>query len=71
MGVGRCRSDAGGVMCPSYRATGDEKDSTRGRSRALQDMVRGAKSIDEGWKSKDVRETLDLCLACKACSNDC
>jgi FAD/FMN-containing dehydrogenase/Fe-S oxidoreductase len=71
IGVGRCRSDAGGVMCPSYRATGDEKDSTRGRSRVLQDMVRGARSIDEGWKSEDVREALDLCLACKACSNDC
>ncbi|MCA4134577.1 FAD-binding and (Fe-S)-binding domain-containing protein [Arthrobacter sp. M4] len=71
IGVGRCRSDSGGVMCPSFRATGDEKDSTRGRSRALQDMVRGAKTIDEGWKSEDVREVLDLCLACKACSNDC
>ncbi|MFE4196643.1 FAD-binding and (Fe-S)-binding domain-containing protein [Paenarthrobacter sp. NPDC056912] len=71
IGVGRCRSDAGGVMCPSYRATGDEKDSTRGRSRVLQDMVRGARTIDEGWKSDDVREALDLCLACKACSNDC
>ncbi|AUI50562.1 FAD-binding and (Fe-S)-binding domain-containing protein [Arthrobacter crystallopoietes] len=71
IGVGRCRSDAGGVMCPSFRATGDEKDSTRGRSRVLQDMVRGAGSIDEGWKSEDVREALDLCLACKACSNDC
>jgi Fe-S oxidoreductase len=71
IGVGRCRSDAGGVMCPSYRATGDEKDSTRGRSRVLQDMIRGARTIDEGWKSEDVREALDLCLACKACSNDC
>ncbi|WP_426303242.1 FAD-binding and (Fe-S)-binding domain-containing protein [Arthrobacter sp. R-11] len=71
IGVGRCRSDSGGVMCPSFRATGDEKDSTRGRSRALQDMVRGARTIDEGWKSEDVREALDLCLACKACSNDC
>jgi FAD/FMN-containing dehydrogenase/Fe-S oxidoreductase len=71
IGVGRCRSDSGGVMCPSYRATGDEKDSTRGRSRVLQDMVRGARTIDEGWKSEDVREALDLCLACKACSNDC
>jgi FAD/FMN-containing dehydrogenase/Fe-S oxidoreductase len=71
IGVGRCRSDAGGVMCPSFRATGDEKDSTRGRSRVLQDMVRGARTIDEGWKSEDVREALDLCLACKACSNDC
>lgn len=71
IGVGRCRSDAGGVMCPSFRATGDEKDSTRGRSRALQEMVRGARTIEEGWKSEEVRETLDLCLACKACSNDC
>lgn len=71
IGVGRCRSDAGGVMCPSFRATGDEKDSTRGRSRVLQDMVRGARSVDEGWQSEDVREALDLCLACKACSNDC
>ncbi|MEJ1193514.1 FAD-binding and (Fe-S)-binding domain-containing protein [Pseudarthrobacter sp. CCNWLW207] len=71
IGVGRCRSASGGVMCPSFRATGDEKDSTRGRSRALQDMVRGARTVDEGWKSEDVREALDLCLACKACSNDC
>ena len=71
IGVGRCRTDAGGVMCPSYRATGDEKDSTRGRSRVLQDMVRGARSVDEGWKSEEVREALDLCLSCKACSSDC
>ncbi|MFC9353965.1 FAD-binding and (Fe-S)-binding domain-containing protein [Arthrobacter sp. NPDC057013] len=71
IGVGRCRSDAGGVMCPSYRATKDEKDSTRGRSRVLQDMVRGARSVGEGWKSEEVREVLDLCLACKACSSDC
>ncbi|WP_051165206.1 FAD-binding and (Fe-S)-binding domain-containing protein [Nocardia testacea] len=71
IGVGRCRSESGGVMCPSYRATGDEKDSTRGRSRVLQDMVRGARTVDEGWASEDVREALDLCLSCKACSTDC
>ncbi|MFE4833862.1 FAD-binding and (Fe-S)-binding domain-containing protein [Arthrobacter sp. NPDC056691] len=71
IGVGRCRTDAGGVMCPSYRATGDEKDSTRGRSRVLQDMVRGARTVEEGWKSEEVREALDLCLSCKACSSDC
>lgn len=71
IGVGRCRTDVGGVMCPSYRATGDEKDSTRGRSRVLQDMVRGARTIEEGWKSEEVREALDLCLSCKACSSDC
>ncbi|MDQ1057306.1 FAD/FMN-containing dehydrogenase/Fe-S oxidoreductase [Arthrobacter globiformis] len=71
IGVGRCRTDAGGVMCPSYRATRDEKDSTRGRARVLQDMVRGARTVEEGWKSEEVREVLDLCLSCKACSSDC
>ncbi|WP_190814809.1 FAD-binding and (Fe-S)-binding domain-containing protein [Saccharopolyspora pogona] len=71
IGVGRCRADSGGVMCPSYRATRDEKDSTRGRARVLQDMVRGARTVEEGWRSEEVREVLDLCLACKACSTDC
>ncbi|WP_163796378.1 FAD-binding and (Fe-S)-binding domain-containing protein [Mycolicibacterium sediminis] len=71
IGVGRCRSHGGGVMCPSFRATGDEKDSTRGRARVLQDMVRGAASVEQGWASEDVREALDLCLSCKACSSDC
>ncbi|WP_139418365.1 FAD-binding and (Fe-S)-binding domain-containing protein [Agromyces laixinhei] len=71
VGIGRCRSEVGGVMCPSYRATGDEKDSTRGRSRVLQEMVRGARSVEMGWRSEDVREALDLCLSCKACSTDC
>ncbi|MCZ2402201.1 FAD-binding oxidoreductase [Paenarthrobacter sp. Z7-10] len=71
VGIGRCRSDSGGVMCPSYRATGDEKDSTRGRARVLQDMVRGARTVQEGWQSEDVRESLDLCLSCKACATDC
>ncbi|WP_262106681.1 FAD-binding and (Fe-S)-binding domain-containing protein [Arthrobacter sp. Marseille-P9274] len=71
IGVGKCRSDTAGVMCPSYRATRDEKDSTRGRARVLQDMVRGARSIEEGWRSEEVREVLDLCLSCKACSSDC
>ncbi|MER7395267.1 FAD-binding and (Fe-S)-binding domain-containing protein [Streptomyces sp. NPDC000151] len=71
IGVGRCRSDSGGVMCPSFRATRDEKDSTRGRARVLQEMVRGARSTDDGWQSDDVRSALDLCLSCKACSHDC
>src|SRR5664279_3024850 len=71
VGIGRCRSDSGGVMRPSFRATQDEKDSTRGRSRVLQEMVRGASSVEEGWRSEDVREALDLCLSCKACSTDC
>jgi len=71
IGIGRCRSHGSGVMCPSFRATGDEKDSTRGRARVLQDMVRGAGSVEQGWASEDVREALDLCLSCKACSSDC
>ncbi|WP_035716941.1 FAD-binding and (Fe-S)-binding domain-containing protein [Gordonia terrae] len=71
IGVGRCRADAGGVMCPSYRATRDEKDSTRGRARVLQDMVRTAPTVDDGWRSTDVAEALELCLSCKACSTDC
>ncbi|MCG7596774.1 FAD-binding and (Fe-S)-binding domain-containing protein [Mycobacterium sp. PSTR-4-N] len=71
IGVGRCRSHSGGVMCPSYRATGDEKDSTRARARVLQDMVRGARTTEQGWASTDVRDVLDLCLSCKACSTDC
>ena len=71
IGVGRCRSHGNGVMCPSFRATGDEKDSTRGRARVLQDMVRGARTVEQGWASTDVRDALDLCLSCKACSTDC
>lgn len=71
VGVGRCRSTSGGVMCPSYRASGDEKDSTRGRARVLQDMVRSSATVAAGWASKDVKESLDLCLSCKACSTDC
>lgn len=71
IGVGRCRADTGGVMCPSYRATRDEKDSTRGRARVLQDMVRTAPSAGEGWRSPEVAEALELCLSCKACSTDC
>ncbi|MFI8891732.1 FAD-binding and (Fe-S)-binding domain-containing protein [Streptomyces paradoxus] len=70
VGVGRCRSDAGGVMCPSYRATGEESDSTRGRARMLQEMLRG-ETVQDGWRSTEVRDALDLCLSCKACSSDC
>jgi Fe-S oxidoreductase len=72
VGVGKCRADTtatGGVMCPSYLATRDEKDSTRGRARVLQEMVNG--SVIEGWRSDAVRDALDLCLACKGCSSDC
>ncbi|MGP3978043.1 FAD-binding and (Fe-S)-binding domain-containing protein [Streptomyces sp. 8N114] len=70
VGVGRCRSSAGGVMCPSYRATGEENDSTRGRARLLQEMVRSG-TVQDGWRSTEVKDALDLCLSCKACSSDC
>lgn len=57
-------------MCPSYQATRDEKDSTRGRSRILQEMVNGS-LVTGGWKSPEVHEALDLCLSCKGCARDC
>ncbi|WP_420174793.1 FAD-binding and (Fe-S)-binding domain-containing protein [Luteococcus sp. OSA5] len=72
-GVGKCLADStagGGVMCPSYQATRDEKDSTRGRARVLQEMVNGS-LISQGWRSPEVHEALDLCLSCKGCSSDC
>ena len=71
-GVGKCRADltaAGGVMCPSFLATRDEKDSTRARARVLQELVSGA--IPGRWRAAEVRQSLELCLACKACSADC
>ncbi|MGL5859100.1 MAG: FAD-binding and (Fe-S)-binding domain-containing protein [Angustibacter sp.] len=72
-GVGKCRADtspSGGVMCPSYLATRDERDSTRGRARVLQDAVAGHLGPD-GWRSSAVHDALDLCLSCKGCASDC
>ncbi|QII00267.1 FAD-binding oxidoreductase [Rhodococcoides fascians A21d2] len=71
-GVGKCLANgsAGGqVMCPSFQATGEEKDSTRGRARVLQEMING--ELIQGWDSPEVAEALDLCLSCKGCSRDC
>ncbi|SDS48680.1 FAD/FMN-containing dehydrogenase [Halopseudomonas xinjiangensis] len=70
VGIGECRNDHGGVMCPSYRATRDEQHSTRGRSRLLFEMLQG-KELDGGWRNESVRDALDLCLACKGCKQDC
>jgi FAD/FMN-containing dehydrogenase/Fe-S oxidoreductase len=76
-GVGKCLADntaSGGVMCPSYVATRDEKDSTRGRARVLQELVDGpqdGKSLVAGWDDPAVEQALDLCLSCKGCSRDC
>ncbi|QBJ96702.1 FAD-binding oxidoreductase [Rhodococcus sp. ABRD24] len=72
-GVGKCRADttgSGGVMCPSYLATREEKDSTRGRARVLQEMVNGS-LVRDGWRSPEVHDALDLCLSCKGCASDC
>jgi len=74
VGVGNCRSHSGGVMCPSYRATGEEEHSTRGRSRLLFEMLEGQyreSPITKGWRSPEVKDALDLCLSCKGCKSDC
>ena len=70
VGVGKCRRTEGGTMCPSYKATREERHSTRGRARLLFEMLQG-EAIDDGWRSEEVREALDLCLACKACRREC
>jgi Fe-S oxidoreductase len=69
VGVGECRKKSG-TMCPSYKATGEEMHSTRGRARLLFEMQRG-EVIHGGWKNEDVREALHLCLSCKACKGEC
>ena len=71
VGVGKCRTPDGvDVMCPSFMATREEMHSTRGRTRLLFEMLEG-EVITDGWQSDEVMEALDLCLACKGCTNDC
>ncbi|MER6997568.1 FAD-binding and (Fe-S)-binding domain-containing protein [Streptomyces sp. NPDC000410] len=74
VGVAKCRVDGPssgpGVMCPSYRATGEERHSTRGRARLLHEMLAG-EVVTDGWRSEEVRDALDLCLSCKGCRSDC
>ncbi|GAA1443572.1 FAD-binding and (Fe-S)-binding domain-containing protein [Nocardiopsis tropica] len=70
-GIGKCRRQSGpGVMCPSYQVTQEEKHSTRGRAHLLFEMARG-EVVTDGWRSEEVRESLDLCLSCKGCLSDC
>jgi Fe-S oxidoreductase len=75
VGVGKCRHDEGGVMCPSYRATREEEHSTRGRAHLLWEMTKGQGREDgiirDGWRSEEVKQSLDLCLACKGCKTEC
>jgi len=70
VGVGLCRREGGGVMCPSYQVTHDEKHSTRGRAHLLFEMLRG-ETVTAKWNSPEVKDALDLCLACKGCKGDC
>src|SRR5271168_2283201 len=70
VGVGKCRRDEGGVMCPSFRVTREEEHSTRGRAHLLWEMTKGD-IIKDGWRSEEVKQSLDLCLACKGCKSDC
>ncbi|MGA5184381.1 FAD-binding and (Fe-S)-binding domain-containing protein [Streptomyces pseudogriseolus] len=73
VGVAECRTTSvsgSAVMCPSYRATGEEEHSTRGRARLLHEMLAG-EVVTDGWRSTEVRDALDLCLSCKGCRSDC
>jgi FAD/FMN-containing dehydrogenase/Fe-S oxidoreductase len=70
VGVGKCRSDSGGVMCPSFRVTQDEKHSTRGRAKLFGELFQG-ETTTESWRNKELFEALDLCLSCKGCATDC
>jgi len=70
VGVGKCRRENAGTMCPSYMVTREEKHSTRGRARLLFEMLRG-EVLEDQWRSEAVKDALDLCLACKGCKSDC
>lgn len=70
VGVGNCRKTQDTFMCPSYVATLDEKDTTRGRAHLLFEMFQGD-VIKDGWRSKEVYDSLELCLGCKGCKTDC
>jgi FAD/FMN-containing dehydrogenase/Fe-S oxidoreductase len=70
VGVGACRKEEGGAMCPSYMATREEKHSTRGRAHLLWELLQG-EVLEGGWQNEDVKGALDLCLSCKACKTEC
>ncbi len=70
VGIGRCRDTSSGTMCPSYQVTFEEKHTTRGRARILDEMLRG-EAIKDGFRSEEVYDALDLCLSCKGCKADC
>jgi FAD/FMN-containing dehydrogenase/Fe-S oxidoreductase len=69
-GVGKCRRTEGGTMCPSFQVTREEKHTTRGRAHLLFEMVKG-EVVGDLWRNEEVKEALDLCLACKGCKGEC
>lgn len=70
VGVGKCRREEGGLMCPSYRVTREEQHTTRGRAHQLWELMT-SDVLPGGWQQEAVKESLDLCLACKGCKSDC
>jgi Fe-S oxidoreductase len=70
VGVGACRKVDTGTMCPSYMATREEMHSTRGRAHLLWELMQG-EILPDKWKNEQVKESLDLCLSCKACKSEC
>jgi Fe-S oxidoreductase len=70
VGVGACRKTDAGTMCPSYQVTREEIHSTRGRAHLLFEMLQG-ELLEGGWHDERVKESMDLCLACKGCKSEC
>jgi FAD/FMN-containing dehydrogenase/Fe-S oxidoreductase len=71
VGVGKCRVQAGGTMCPSFQVLREEEHTTRGRAHLLFEMLHGDSPVRRTWKNEPVKEALDLCLSCKGCKGDC
>jgi len=70
IGLGACRKHDTGSMCPSYMVTLEEEHSTRGRAHMLFELLQG-EIVKGGWQDEQVKKSLDLCLACKACKSEC
>jgi FAD/FMN-containing dehydrogenase/Fe-S oxidoreductase len=70
IGLGACRKNDGGTMCPSYMVTREEQHSTRGRAHMLFELLQG-EVLRDGWNDEHVKKSLDLCLSCKACKSEC
>ncbi|MGB5419786.1 FAD-binding and (Fe-S)-binding domain-containing protein [Algibacter sp.] len=71
-GSGDCRKlpEFGGTMCPSYRATRNEKDTTRARANALREFLTNSEKSNK-FNHKELKDVFDLCLSCKACASEC